>query len=238
MLHNLPAKVGIGQLGGGGLHLGDAHLGGNGLYLGIQLLGQHTAVHADELGHGGTVAGHVHLHHAKVLLSGEDLQGFGGVVRSNDNLQEDGLHAGSYLGGEGAVYTHNTTVDAHLVGLIGGLPGFFDGLAHGSAARVHMLEGHAEGLFKVTQYIEGGVGVLDVVVREFLALNLGGEGQGERDGFQRSVELGALVRVLAVAEALLKVVLQEELLVETGLGTHVSSDAGIVFGRMGIGLGR
>ena len=44
--------------------------------------------------------------------------------------------------------------------------------------------------------------------------------------------------VLAVAEALLEVVLQEEFLVKAGLGAHVSGNAGVVFGRMGIGLGR
>ena len=101
-----------------------------------------------------------------------------------------------------------------------------------------MLEGYAERLLEVTQHVEGGVGVLDIVVGEFLALDLLGEGQGERGGFQGGVELGALVGVLAVAEALLEVVLQEEFLIEAGSLSHIGGDAGIVLGRVGIGLGR
>ncbi len=100
-----------------------------------------------------------------------------------------------------------------------------------------MLEGHAERLLEVTQDVQGRIGILDVVVGEFLALDLLREGQGEGSRFEGGIEVRALVRVLAVAERLLDVVLQEELLRQTGLGTHVGGDAGVVLGRMGIGLG-
>ena len=44
--------------------------------------------------------------------------------------------------------------------------------------------------------------------------------------------------ILAVAQALLQVVFEEELLVQAGLGTHIGGDHHIVLSGMGIGLGR
>ena len=237
MLDDLPAEVEIGHLGLGGLHFRHAHIHRHFLHLGVQLLGEETAVHAHVLGHGASVVVHVDLHHAEVLLGGEDLQGLRGEGRGDDDLQEDGLHAQGDLGGQFAVHAHDTAVDAHLVGLIGGLPGFLDVGAHGRAAGVHVLEGHAEGLLEVAEHVQGRVGILDIVVGEFLALDLGGEGQGERSRLQGGVEVRALVRVLAVTERLLEVVLEEQLLVQAGLLAHVSGDAGVIFGRMGISLG-
>ena len=237
VLDDLPAEVRIGQLRLRGLHLRHAHFRGDGFHLGVQLLDQEAAVHAHILRNRGVGTGHVDLHHAEVLLGGEDLQGFRGVGRGDDDLQEDGLHAAGHLGGKFAVHAHDAAVDAHLVGLIGGLPGLLDGLSHRGAAGIHMLEGHAEGLVEVPQHVQGRIGVLDVVVGQFLALDLLREGQGERSGFESGIEVRALVRVLAVAEALLDVELQEELLGQAGLLAHVRGDAGVVFRRVGVGLG-
>ena len=84
-----------------------------------------------------------------------------------------------------------------------------------------MLEGHAERLGEVAHHVEGRVGILDIVVGEFLALYLTGKGKGVRRLLGCSIELCLLVRVLAVAERLLEVVLQEKFLVESGLLAHI-----------------
>ena len=62
--------------------------------------------------------------------------------------------------------------------------------------------------------------------------------EGEGNGLGGSVEVGRLMRVLAVAEALFQVVLQEKFLGQTSLFAHVGSDAAVVLGGMGVGLGR
>ena len=102
-----------------------------------------------------------------------------------------------------------------------------------------MLERHAERLVgKVADDVERGVGILDVVVRHLLTLDLPGEGQGVRFLFLRGVENGLLVRILAVAQRLLQVVFEEQLLRQAGLRPHVTSDHRVVLRRMRIGLGR
>ena len=44
--------------------------------------------------------------------------------------------------------------------------------------------------------------------------------------------------VFAIAKELLEVIFEEKFLVQTGLGAHISGDAGIVFSGMGVSLGR
>ena len=100
-----------------------------------------------------------------------------------------------------------------------------------------MLERDAEGLLEIAQDVQGRIGILYIIVGQFLPLDLLREGQGEGRRFQGRVEVGGLVRILAVAERLPEVIFQEELLRQPGLRPHVRGDAGVVFRRMGIGLG-
>ena len=67
-------------------------------------------------------------------------------------------------------------------------------------------------------------------------MQLLGKSHGIGAGISLSVELGALVRVLAVAQALSEIVLQEQLFVKTGLLPHISGYAHIVLCRMGVCL--
>ena len=238
MLDYLPSEVRLGELSLRGFNFCNTHLCSHSLHLSVQLLGEQTAVHADVLRNRSIGAGHIHLHNAEVLLRRQNLKGFGGVVRSDHYLEEDGLHTRSNLCREGAVHSHYSAVDADLVGLISRLPGFLDGLSHSSAAGIHMLEGHAERLLEVAKHVQCRVCVLDIVVGEFLSLNLLGECQRERSGLESGIEPGALVRVLAVAQTLLEIVLQEEFLVQAGLCAHIGGDAGIILGCVRVGLGR
>ena len=101
-----------------------------------------------------------------------------------------------------------------------------------------MLEGHAEGFVEIPKHVQGSIGILDVVVGQFLALDLGCKSKRERSRLESRIEVRALVRVLAVAETLLDVELEEKLLRKTGLLAHVSGDAGIVFSCVRICLCR
>ena len=99
-----------------------------------------------------------------------------------------------------------------------------------------MLEAHCERSVELPGYAECGVGILYVVVGEFLSVELLSRGEGEWNLFFTAVERCALMRVLTVAEALLEVIFKEKLLIQTGLRTHVCSDAHIIFCRMCICL--
>ena len=100
-----------------------------------------------------------------------------------------------------------------------------------------MLEADAEGLGELADDVQGGIGILDVIVRQFFAVQLTGRGQGIGHGDGTAEELGVLMRVLAIPQGLFLVEGQEELLRQAGLGTHIGRDGHIVFGRVGIGLG-
>ena len=167
----------------------------------------------------------------------EYLESLWSIRGSDDDFEEDGLHAQGHLGGKFPVHSDDAAVDADLVGLVCGLPGLLYGLSDCRAAGVHVLEGHAERLAEVTDDVQGGVGVLDIVVGEFLALYLTGEGKRirARDGLR--IELRVLMGVLAITEALAQVVFEEELLVQAGLPAHVRGNAHVIFGSMGVGLG-
>ena len=100
-----------------------------------------------------------------------------------------------------------------------------------------MLNAHAERLVEFTGNVQCRIGILYIVVRQLLAAELLSCGEGERLHLCAAVELGLLVRVLTVAEALLEVVLQEEFLIQAGLGAHIGGNGHIVLGSVGIGLG-
>ena len=100
-----------------------------------------------------------------------------------------------------------------------------------------MLECAAEGLTEVAGHVEGGICILYVVVGQLLALKLTGKGKGVGAGRGFSEETGALVGVLAVAQALLEVVFQEEFLVQPGLLAHIRGYHYVVLGSVGICFG-
>ena len=101
-----------------------------------------------------------------------------------------------------------------------------------------MLEGDAARLLEIAEHVQGRVCVLDIIVGKLLALYLLCEGQGEGNRLHIRIESCALVRILAIAEALLEIELQEEFLGKAGLGTHIACNAAVVFCGVGISLCR
>ena len=100
-----------------------------------------------------------------------------------------------------------------------------------------MFESHAERLIELADDAQRGIGILDIVVRQLLAVELTGESQRIGNLRLLAVELGRLVGILPVAQRLHEVEFEEQLLVKPGLCTHIGRDHRIVLGRMGVCLG-
>ena len=100
-----------------------------------------------------------------------------------------------------------------------------------------MLEADAERrVAKLTNNIERRIGVLDIIVRQFLSVQLFCRSERERNGFLRSVEFRVLMRVLAVTQALFEIVFEEQFLIQTGCFAHIRRDTHVVFGGVRISL--
>ena len=239
MLDDAPGELQIGHLGFRGLNLRHAHAGIEGQRLEVLVLDQQAAGDGDILLAHDAVLLHVDLQQAQVLLRAKDLQRLGREGRGHDDLQEDGLHQGRGRSIDLAVGGHDAAEDADLVGLIGLGPGIHDITADRRAAGIHVLESHAERhAAELAHDAQGRVGILDVVVGQFLAVQLDGARQREGPRLRRGIELRLLMGILAVAQALLELVFEEEFLVQAGLGAHIGRDHHIVLGRVRIGLGR
>ena len=100
-----------------------------------------------------------------------------------------------------------------------------------------MLEGNATWILKIAHDTKRRIGILNIVIRHLLALNLTSGSKRERHRLESAVELSLLMRILTIAKALLEVKLQEEFLIQTSLFAHIGSDAAVVFCRMRIGFG-
>ena len=86
------------------------------------------------------------------------------------------------------------------VGAVGVCVGFGDALGARDAAGVGMLDDYAGGGIELPHAFERGVAVGDIVVREFLALELLRLRHAGADGARIGVERGLLMRILAVAQ--------------------------------------
>src|SRR3546814_4212424 len=84
------------------------------------------------------------------------------------------------------------------------------GFVDGDTAGVRVLDDHARRLGKGLHAFERGIGIGDVVVAEFLALQLRCRADRAGFGIELAVERRALVRIPAVAQVLLLVELQTE----------------------------
>ena len=119
----------------------------------------------------------------------------------------------------------------------------------GDAAGIRVLDDDAGGRFELPHAFERGIGVRQVVEREFLALQLRGRADARALRVARDVERGLLVRVLAVAQVEPLAELQRQQVGEVGrgraaaaVGAHglrqVRGDHRVVLRRVRIRLGR
>ena len=205
----MPAEIEILHLLRSGLRLRDAHIGRNGLRRHVEVLHQQTAVHADVLLLSDGALLHIDLQQPQVFLRAKHFERalveFGG----HDDFEENRLHQLGRLLRNGTVRRHDTAENRHLVGFIGLGPRFYDILSYRRAAGIHMLQTHAEGLVELAHDAQRGVGILNIVVRQLLAVELSGKSQRIGNLFLLAVESGRLVRVLAVTQRLHEVEFEE-----------------------------
>ena len=172
MFHDSPSEIHVGEKPCVGMSLGDSHRVGDVEASGVGVLHKQTACDSHILAAAFTALFHLHLEQAEVLLLGENLKSLVGKRRSHHNLKEDRLHLESHLAGDGAVERHDTAVDAHLVGLVCTCPCVEHVCTDSRATRVHVLQTYAERFAELAHDLKSRVGILDIVVRKFLALEL------------------------------------------------------------------
>ena len=124
-----------------------------------------------------------------------------GVWR-DDDFGED---VGDRLGGGGVERAVDGDDSAEGRNAVAGerlAPGVEQVVARGDAARVGVLDDDdgRRSVAKLGGQLERGVGVVQIVVAELLALDLFGLGDAARRRADRNIERGLLVRVLAVAQ--------------------------------------
>ena len=186
---------------------------------------------------------------AQILLRREDAARVGIGVGRDDHFGED---LGELLGGravERAVAGDDAAIGADRIAAQRERVGFGERLGGRDAARVGVLDDGDGGVVlgvELGDDFVGGVGVVDVVVGELLAADLLGGRDAEALAAGR-VERGPLVRVFAVAQALLQLAAEREegaaacalrLLAVRELAAEPVRDRGVVGRRARVGLGR
>jgi hypothetical protein len=177
---------------------------------------------------------------AEVFLFRKDGLGGGVGARRDDDFGEDFGDDFCGLFVERAVQRDDAAEGGGGVAGERALVGVDDGGAEGDAAGVGVLDDGdgGDGIAELADQLIGGVGVVDVVVGEFLALQLarGGDARALLAG---DVEGGLLVGVLAVAQGLLEAA-AEGGPVRRGLAVLAGvplRDGGVVGGGARVGLG-
>ena len=143
-----------------------------------------------------------HVEDAQVLLGRQHFPGGRREGRGDQHFDEvlALVHGGDDVDIDGAVEGDDAAEGRGRIGLEGLFVGAEQLAVDGDAARVGVLDDDAGRAGEGLDAFPGGIGVADVVVRQFLALQLGVGGDGAWRDDRVAVEGGLLVRVLAVAQ--------------------------------------
>ena len=144
-----------------------------------------------------------HFQYAHVFLGGGDFEGFGGELRRHEDFHE--LVVGNLFDGFAVHFAVEGDDAAECAGGVGGVGEFVGGQGigcNGYAARIGVFHNHAGGRVEGFDGFPCGIGIGDVVVRQFFALQLFVGGEAACGGINIAVERGALVRIFAVAHVL------------------------------------
>ena len=144
-----------------------------------------------------------HFQYAHVFLGGGDFEGFGGELRRHKDFHK--LVVGNLFDGCAVHFAVEGDDAAECAGGVGGV-GEFVGIqgigGDGYAARIGVFHDHAGRRVKRFNGFPCGIGIGDVVVRQFFALQLFVGRKAACGWVNIAVERGALVRVFAVAHVL------------------------------------
>ena len=144
-----------------------------------------------------------HFQYAHVFLGGGDFEGFGGELRRHEDFHK--LVVGNLFDGFAVHFAVEGDDAAECAGSVGSV-GEFIGIqgigGDGYAARIGVFDDHAGWRVKGFNGFPSGIGIGDIVVRQFFALQLFVGGKTACSWVNIAVERGALVRVFAVAHIL------------------------------------
>ena len=84
--------------------------------------------------------------------------------RCEDDFEEDGLHGFGRRQVDFAVGSHDATEDGDTVGLIRARPSLQGALADAHATRILVFHGHHRRAVELTQDLQSGIRILDIVV--------------------------------------------------------------------------
>ena len=129
-----------------------------------------------------------------VFLAAQDCQCLLVVVGSYAHLKEDFVHLFGHLLGNGAVGDEHSAERRHGVARQSGVPCLQQCGPCGQAAGVVVFQYGEGGVAEVVNQTACGIDVAQVVVRDFLAVQLG------EVGLEVAVEISLLVGILAVAQ--------------------------------------
>src|SRR6266850_3601445 len=144
--------------------------------------------------------GQRHLQHPEVSFPGKDLLCFRLDARRDHHLGELGGERFGGLRVERAVERQDPAESRHRIGLERLRVGFREGVGDGGAAGVGVLDDHAGRVGEALDALPCRVRVGDVVVGQFLSLDLAVGGDPARRAAFVTVKSRSLVGVLAVAE--------------------------------------
>ena len=144
-----------------------------------------------------------HFQYAHVFLGGSDFEGFGGELRRHEDFHK--LVVSNLFDGFAVDFAVEGDDAAKCAGGIGGV-GEFVGIqgirGDGDAARIGVFHDHAGRRIKGFDGFPCSIGIGDVVIRQFFALQLFVGGKAACGWVNIAVERGALVRIFAVAHVL------------------------------------
>ena len=144
-----------------------------------------------------------HFQYAHVFLGCGDFEGFGGELRRHEDFHK--LVVGNLFDGFAVHFAVEGDDAAECAGGVGGVGEFVGGQCigcNGDTARIGVFHNHAGRCVKGFDGFPGGIGIGDVVVRQFFALQLFVGGKAACCGVNIAVERGALVRIFAIAHVL------------------------------------
>ena len=144
-----------------------------------------------------------HFQYAHVFLGSGDFEGFGGELRRHEDFHK--LVVGNLFDGFAvhfAVEGDDAAECAGGVGSVGELVGVQGIGGDGYAARIGVFDNYASWRVKGFDGFPCGIGIGDVVVGQFFALQLFVGGKAACGWVNIAVERGTLVRIFAVAHIL------------------------------------
>lgn len=212
VLHAAPGEFEALEFFGGGLAFGDDFPVGGGLADAVEVLheeaaGDFTIVEAPNARRGEAWAFEEADVGLPLGLGGEDFEGIVVVVGGDDGFDE-AIGEAEFFGSRGIDRTiegEDRAEGADGVAGVGVAEGGGEFLGDGGTAGVVVLDDDGAGEVELADEIHGGVEIEEVVVGEFLAVELlcGSEGTGFGVAFD--IEGGSLVGIFAVAEGTLLV---------------------------------